>query len=64
MKTECTAGQLGFHSLGRRVVVGRFDGGKIRSDSGGLLVQEVGKRPHILKRLAGCFVGCRDATQI
>ena len=34
MKTECTAGQLEFHGLGRRVVVGEFDGGKIQATTG------------------------------
>ena len=64
MKTECTAEQLEFHGLGRRVVVGEFDGGKISSDSGGLLLREVEQRSHILKRLAGCFSDYRDAKQI
>jgi hypothetical protein len=64
MKTECTAGQLEFHGLGRRAVVGKFDGGKISSDSGGLLLREVEQRTHILKRLAGCFVDHRDPDQI
>ena len=64
MKTECTAEQLEFHGLGRRVVVGEFDGGKISSDSGGLLLREVEQRTHILKRLAGCFTDHRDAEQI
>ncbi len=56
MNTACTAGQLEFHGLGRRAVVGQFDGGKISSDSGGLLLREVEQRAHILKRLAECFV--------
>jgi hypothetical protein len=64
METECTAGQLEFHGLGRRAVVGKFDGGKISSDSGGLLLREVEQRTHILKRLAGCFVDHRDPDQI
>jgi hypothetical protein len=64
MKTECTAGQLEFHGLGRRVVVGEFDGGKISSDSGGLLLREVEQRTHILKRLARYFVDYRDPDQI
>lgn len=64
MNTECTAGQLEFHGLGRRAVVGQFDGGKISSDSGGLLLREVEQRTHILKRLAGCFVDHRDPDQI
>ena len=64
MNTECTAGQLEFHGLGRRTVVGEFDGGKISSDSGGLLLREVEQRTHILKRLAGCFVVHRAPDQI
>ncbi len=64
MNTECSAGQLEFHGLGRRAVVGQVDGGKISSDSGGLLLREVEQRTHILKRLAGCFVDHRDPDQI
>jgi len=60
MDTQCTAGQLEFHGLGRRSVVAHFDGGKISSDSGGLLLREVEQRTHVLKRLAGCFVDHRD----
>lgn len=64
MKTKCTPEQLEFHGLGRRSVVGQFDGGKISSDGGGLLLREVEHRSHILKRLTGCFTDHRDAGQI
>ncbi len=64
MKTECTRDQLEFHGLGRRVVVGEFDGGKISSDSGGLLLREVEQRTHILKRLADCFTDHRNTDLI
>lgn len=64
MQTACTPEQLEFHGLGRRAVVGQFDGGKISSDSGGLLLREVEQRTHILKRLAGCFADHRDPDQI
>ncbi len=64
MKTECTPVQMDFHGLGRRKVIGNFDGGKISSDTGGLLLREVEQRTHILKRLAGCFVDHRDPDQI
>jgi Transposase DDE domain group 1 len=64
MNTECTAGQLEFHGLGRRAVVGDFDGGRISSDSGGLLLREVEQRSGILSRLSGCFVDHRDPDQI
>ena len=44
METECNATQLEFHALSRREVVGRFDGGRITSDGGGLLLREVDQR--------------------
>ena len=59
-----SAEQLQFHGLGRRAVVGKFDGGKSSSDSGGLLLREVEQRTPILKRLAVCFTGHRDAERI
>ena len=40
MKTECNPEQLEFHALGRRAVVGRFDGGRITSDGGGVLLRD------------------------
>ena len=55
MKAECKPGQLEFQSLGRREVIGRFDGGRITSDGGGLLLREVDQRIGLLNRLAGCF---------
>jgi hypothetical protein len=64
MNTECSAEQMEFHGLGRRAVVGEFDGGRISSDGGGLLLREVEQRTHILKRLTSCFTDHRDADQI
>ena len=55
MKTECNPKQLEFHALGRRSVVGRFDGGRITSDGGGLLLREVDARIGMTERLADCF---------
>ena len=48
METECTPEQLEFHVLGQRKVVGKFYGGKITSDAGGLLLRAVEKRREIL----------------
>jgi hypothetical protein len=64
METQCTAEQMEFHVLGRRDVIGRFDGGKISSDGGGVLLREVENRTHILRRLAGCFRDYRDKDLI
>ncbi len=60
MTTECTPAQFEFHALGRREVVGRFDGGRITSDGGGLLLREVDRRLGLMGRLAGCFIDHRD----
>jgi hypothetical protein len=64
MKTQCTPTQFEFHSLGRREVVGRFDGGNITSDAGGLLLREVEKRCGIISRFAGCFEDLRNPDLI
>ena len=64
METQCNAVQMEFHGLGVRRVVGRFDGGRISSDGGSLLLREVESRTHILKRLAGCFIDHRDPELI
>ena len=65
MGTECITEQMEFQQLGRRAVIGRFDGGKISSDAGGVLLREVESRFQILKRLArGCFRDYRDEDRI
>src|SRR5438874_6739021 len=55
MKTQCIQEQMVFQQLGRREVIGRFDGGRISSDAGGLVLREVERCFGILKRFAGCF---------
>ena len=64
MQTECNPEPLEFHALGRRDVVGRFDGGRITSDAGGLLLREVDQRIGLLDRLAGCFIDYRNPNAI
>ena len=44
MHTDCTSTQLAFEGLGRRAVVGRFDGGRLTTDGGVLLLREVDRR--------------------
>jgi len=62
--TECTAEQLEFHHLGRRSIVGKFDGGTISSDGGGLLLREVDMRIGMMQRVAECFTDWRRAELI
>ena len=64
MNTECNTKPLAFHGLGRRKVVGGFNGGEISSDGGGLLLREVEQRTHILHRLSACFTDHRDPARI
>jgi hypothetical protein len=64
MRTECTPEQLDFHALGRREIIGRFDGGRITSDGGGLLLREVDRRVALLDRLASCFTDHRNPNSI
>jgi Transposase DDE domain group 1 len=64
MDTQCTPTQLEFHSLGRREVVGKFDGGNITSDAGGLLLRETEMRTGILSRFAECFQDLRNPELI
>ena len=64
MDTQCIPTQLEFHSLGKREVVGKFDGGNITSDAGGLLLRETEKRTGILSRFAECFRDLRDPELI
>lgn len=64
MTTECNQQSFEFHPLNERQVVGRFDGGAITSDAGGLLLREVEKRTGIIERFAGCFRDHRSASQV
>ena len=64
MKTECTPCQLEFPGVGRRQIKARFDGGRISSDAGALLLKEVEARTGLLAGAAQCFVDHRDAERI
>jgi hypothetical protein len=64
MQTECTQQTFEFQALDRREVVARFDGGKITSDAGGLLLMEVERRTGIIRQLAACFTDHRDEELI
>jgi len=64
MQTECYQESFSFQTLGRREIVGRFDGGAITSDGGGLLLREVDRRLGLLDRFAACFRDHRKAQAI
>jgi hypothetical protein len=64
MGTQCITEQMEFQQLGRRSVIGRFDGGIISSDGGGVLLREVDRRTGISERLARCFRDYRKQARI
>ena len=64
MKTQCTGEQLEFRAPGRRSVTGRFDGGRISSDAGGVLLREVDKRTGVTARVSRCFVDHRNRASV
>ena len=64
MKTECKTKQIEFQELGRREVIGKFDGGMITSDGGGLLLREAERRARIVGRFSHCFTDFRDQSSI
>ena len=64
MTTECNQVTFEFHGLLQRKVKARFDGGKITSDAGVLLLREVEKRTVLIGGLAECFSDHRDPRLI
>ena len=64
MATECSQKTFAFHVLGQREVAARFDGGRITSDGGGLLLGQVERATGITRRFAACFSDHRDPDLI
>jgi Transposase DDE domain group 1 len=64
LRTQCNEESFKFHPLAKREVQGRFDGGTITSEAGGLLLREVEKRTGIIAQFAACFTDHRDAERI
>lgn len=64
MQTQCNEEQLEFQGLGKRVVVGAFDGGTISSDGGVALLREADARLGLCARLAECFTDLRREDRV
>lgn len=62
--TDCNSSPLTFQPLGPREVVAAFDGGKVTSDAGGLLLREIEQRFQFVERFACCFTDHRDPDRI
>ena len=57
--TKCNRESLIFSSLFRRKISADFDGGRLTSDTGGLLLREVDRRIGLTKAPAGCIADPR-----
>jgi hypothetical protein len=64
MGAQCNQESFAFHVLGRREVVARFDGGRISSDAGGLLLREAERVTRTIGQFAACFSDHRNPDLI
>jgi hypothetical protein len=64
MQTECSADLFGFAPVEGRKVVAGFDGGRMTSDAGAMLLGAAAKRIGLIERVAGCFTDYRDADLV
>jgi hypothetical protein len=55
MQTECIPDLFGFVAVEKRAVVAAFDGGKMTSDAGGLLLGATDRAIGLVRRFAACF---------
>ena len=59
MQTQCSADLFGFARVESRAVVAGFDGGKITSDAGALLLGATDRTIRLVERFADCFADSR-----
>jgi hypothetical protein len=64
LKTHCSGQRYLFQGPGRRDVVAEFNGGRISSDGGVVLLWEVDRRRRLVERFAECFEDSREAGQV
>ena len=64
MRTECSADLFGFVPVEGRVVVAAFDGGKMTSEAGAMLLGATERAIGLVARFAGCFSDYRAADLV
>jgi len=64
MQTECSADLFGFARVEGRAVVAGFDGGRMTSDAGAMLLGATDRAIGLLERFAGCFTDHRAAELV
>ena len=58
--TECNSTPIRFAPVGRRQVVADFDGGRLTSDAGVLLLREVDRQVGLIDAINDCLPDPRD----
>src|SRR5438477_4006429 len=64
MRTECSADLFGFAPVEGRAVVAAFDGGRMTSEAGAMLLGATDGQIRLIERFAGCFTDYRAAELI
>ena len=64
MQTECSADLFGFAAVEGRAVVAGFDGGKMTSEAGAMLLGATDRQIRLVERFAGCFSDHRTAELV
>ena len=64
MQTECSADLFGFTPVEGRKVVAAFDGGRMTSEAGALLLGAADKQIGLIARFTGCFTDYRAADLV
>jgi Transposase DDE domain group 1 len=59
MQTECSADMFGFIPVERRRVEAAFDGGRMTSDAGAMLLGATDRQLQMIERFADCFIDSR-----
>ena len=64
MATQCTSNAFPLAGLGRRQVVAKFDGGRLCSDGGAVLLRAANQAFQVTGRLAACFIDHRNPARV
>src|SRR5574338_656496 len=62
--TKCIPSAFVFQELGSREVLAAFDGGRVTSDAGALLLREIEAKFGFIDSFAACFTDHRDAERL
>jgi Transposase DDE domain group 1 len=62
--TKCIPSTFVFQELGSREVLAAFDGGRVTSDAGALLLREIEAKFSFIDSFAACFTDHRDAERL